>query len=548
MAPCTNISNSKVSGSFSRIRAICERLRPISCTKIRENLFVYGFEEYMTGWLELNISCPRDTMVTIQYAERVDENGEVLLEQAVTDDRLQRDYFISSGESFVYEPRFSYKGFYYVQVEGVPELTVEDAIACYIHNDVGSVSDFSCSDSMINWFHHAFRRTVLSNLQGLPSDTPVFEKLGWTADANAVAPAVLMNFDMRLFYRKWLRDFKESQLESGEIPPIIPTTGWGLSGADGWNEVQGPVPAWDICYPEMVYRMYWCYGEKDVLTEHYGTLKKYITYLAVCSDGGLFTKGLGDWLPPTGDISRHYAISPEGPALISGAFHIRIYEFMQKIATALGQEGDAQSYAAEHKRLVDLYHDTYFDSEKLYYKCKRYDGFRQAPNVLVLAFGIVPGHYRKAVLQHVLADLENREYHHCMGIMTVQHLLNVLSEEGYHEIAYKVLTVKGYPGWDYLRENGLKSLTEAWECKVTRSFCHYACGASDYWLMTYLAGVHQLEAGYKKVRIEPMLPEGVDFVQFTLNTVNGKIEVRCERREGKLVKSVQTDSRIEVDI
>ena len=112
--------------------------------------------------------------------------------------------------------------------------------------------------------------------------------------------------------------------------------------------------------------------------------------LKKCANGGLFEKGLGDWLPPSGDPERDCAGSPEGPALISGAYHIRIFEFMQKIAAALGKVSDEEDFAKERKRLIGLYHDIYFDTERMYYKCKQYDGFRQAPNVLALAFGIVP--------------------------------------------------------------------------------------------------------------------------------------------------------------
>ena len=58
--------------------------------------------------------------------------------------------------------------------------------------------------------------------------------------------------------------------------------------------------------------------------------------------------------------------------------------------------------------------------------------------------------------------------------------------------------------------------------------------------------MENLEAGYKKVMIRPMLPKGMDFVEMTLDTVNGRIRLKCERRDGQLVKTVQADDRIEV--
>ena len=536
----------KLKYDFSEPITITERVTPISCTKLRDNVFVYAFDRYITGWLEINIDCPKDTKVSIQYAERINEQGEVQLKQGVTRERLQRDYFISAGVPMVYRPSFSYKGFYYVQVEGVPLLTIADAVGCFIHNDIKSINTFNCSDNLVNWIHNAFRRTVLCNFHGLPTDTPVFEKHGWTADANTVAPSVMLNFNAHRFYRKWLDDFLDSQTIYGEIPPIVPTTGWGLEGTGDWDDVEGPVPAWDICYPELVYWVYWYYDDSDVLIKHYDALQKYVAYLTERAENGLYKKGLGDWLPPTGDVRHDNAISPEGSELISGAYHIRIVEFMGKIAAVLKRDIDVARYEVERKRLIELYNSTYFDKELGYYRCEKYGGFRQAPNVLALAFGIANPEGKDGIIKMLLSNLEARTFHLCTGIMSTHYLLQVLTEAGYHELAYKILTVEGYPGWDYLRQNGVQTLTESWEYDVSRSLCHYAIGAVDYWIMVCLAGVHQLAAGFKKVRIEPKLPMGVDFVEYTLETISGTIAVKAERKAGQIVKTLSASGEIEI--
>lgn len=537
----------KLTYDFSEPIAVTERISPRSCTKIRDNVFVYEFEEYITGWIELRIDCPRDTRVSIQYTERKGENGKAVLEHSITPNgRLQRDYFISAGTPVTYRPSFSYKGFHYVQVEGIPNLTCADAIGCFFHNDITGIAQFSCSEPLITWIHNAFRRTVLCNFHGLSTDTPVFEKHGWGGDAAAIAPGVLFNFNAHRFYRKWLNDFRDSQTADGELSPIVPTPGWGLTGHTPWEAVCGPTPTLDICYPELVYQLYWHYEDTEVLQQHYAPLQKYAAYLTEWTGGELCCKGLGDWLAPSGDLMTENAEPPEGPTLVEGAYHIRIFERMEQIARALGAESDAAAYAAEHKRLIALYNKHYYDPEKGYYCSESYPHFRQAANVLALAFGIAGAEQKAAVCRNLLTHLEARSYHLDTGMYLTQYLPIALSEAGHHEIAWKVITAKGYPGWDYMRSRGARTISESWEYDSCRSHCHYANAAVESWIVTHLMGIHQLAPGYRKVRIDPQLPAGLDFAEYTLQTVRGSLHVRCERKNGKLETQISASEEIKL--
>lgn len=541
------VPKGKLEYDYSEPIAITERLAPISCTKVREGVFVYEFTPYITGWIELNIDCPRDTEVSIQYTERLGENDEVVLKQYITPNgRLQKDFFISAGTPMTYRPAFSYKGFHYVQVEGAENLTISDAVACFFHNDVKSVSSFSCSNELVEWVHNAFRRTVLCNFHGLSTDTPVFEKHGWSGDGVTITPAVMSNFDAHKFYRKWLNDFRDSQLETGEISVIVPSPGWGVTGRTDWDDVCGPVPAWDLGYPELVYNLYWYYGDTDVLEEHYPALQKYAAYMKEWTKNGLCKKGLGDWIPPTGDPTSESECGPEGPQIFESAYHIRIFEMISLIASALGKNEDANLYKAEHTRLSELFNQTYFDKERGYYCTKEYTGFRQACNIMPLAFGIATPEIKEVVLQKLLADLEERDYHLNTGIFSARFLLEVLTDEGYHDVAYKVFNAKGYPGYDYFRQQGATTFPESFEYEGCRSHCHYAIGSVDIWIITHLLGIRSLAPGYQKVQIAPNLPEDISYASYSLDTVSGTISVKYERKDGKLVKEIVVSDGIEI--
>ena len=538
----------KLEYDYSEPIAITERVAPVSCTKVKDGVFVYEFTPYITGWIELYIDCPCDTVVSVQYAERLGENGEVVLEHCITPNgRLQKDFFISAGKPITYRPAFSYKGFHYVQVEGVQSLTVSNAVGCFFHNDIKSVSTLSCSNELVEWVHNAFRRTVLCNFHSLSTDTPVFEKHGWSGDAGTISPAILSNFDAHKFYRKWLNDFRDSQLETGEISVIIPTPGWGVTGRTDWDDVCGPVPAWDECYPELVYELYWRYNDKDVLDEHYESLKKYSVYIKDWTKGDLCKKGLGDWIPPTGDPNSHSQMAPEGPQLFESAYHVRIFELMEKIAKAIGKNDDASEYAIEHKRLIDLFNATYFDQSRGYYCTEEYTDFRQVSNVMPLAFGIATPEIKESVLEVLLDDLKKRDYHLNTGIFSARFLLDVLTKSGYHDTAYKVFMAKGYPGYDYFRQQGATTFPESFEYEGCRSHCHYAIGSVDIWIIEQLLGIHQLSPGYKRISIEPNLPEDIDFASYSLDTVSGTIFVKYERKGDKLAKDIVVSDGIEIE-
>lgn len=537
----------KLMYDFSEPIAVTEKISPVACVKLADKTYALEFDKYLTGWIELSVDCPKDTTVSIYYTERKNAEGYPYINGSIVPGgRLQKDFFISTGEKVIYRPMFSYKGFRYVLVEGMDDLKVSDAVGCFVHSDIQSIATLACSDDLITWIHHAVRRTILSNFHGLSTDTPVYEKLGWGGDAAAISPSVLYNFDARKFYRKWAKDFLDCQTEDGEISVINPTHGWGLTGKTRWQAVCGPTPTADLCWAEIVYRLYWCYGDMDALTENYEGLKKYAAYLKNWANGGLCTKGIGDWLPPTGNVEKAHAEPPEGPQIVESAYHIRIMERMHQIALALGKTDDAKEFAQERQHLIDLYNDAYYDAQKGYYCRPEYPHFRQACNVLAIAFGIADGEKTKKVMEHLLQDIQSKDFHTDMGVFTSMYLPIVLTEQGYHDIAYRIVTAKGYPGLDYMRQKGATTMSESWEYDGCRSCCHYALGAVENWIITYLAGIHQLAPGYAKVKIDPKMPEGMDYIQYSLETVRGTIDMKCYRKDGQIVKEISVPETIEM--
>lgn len=84
------------------------------------------------------------------------------------------DTFILKGNGTeVFEPRFTYHGFRYVQIEGMetkPEK--KDVIGCVVHSSVKQISSFQTDNELLNRFYQCMLWTERSNLYGLPTDCP----------------------------------------------------------------------------------------------------------------------------------------------------------------------------------------------------------------------------------------------------------------------------------------------------------------------------------------------------------------------------------------
>ena len=81
--------------------------------------------------------------------------------------------------------------------------------------------------------------------------------------------AGLYNADSRNFYKKWVQDMRDSQRDDGAYPLVAPYI-WGDRGYGqaGWAEAGLIVP----------YNVYLMTGDKEVLRDHYASMKKHMEW------------------------------------------------------------------------------------------------------------------------------------------------------------------------------------------------------------------------------------------------------------------------------
>jgi len=504
-------------------------------TEDGDRLHVLDMGEMIAGWVEVTVEGEAGDPVSVKHAERLDDDGRPELSQGHVDAELQRDVFVRSHDAEdTFEPRCGYKGFRYVEIEGLEEPPDSgDVTAKSVHSAVeeGWQSDFSCGNDLLDVIHENSRRAMLNNYFGIPTGCTVFEKNGWTGDAQLTAEAALYNFDTARFYRKWLDDIADAQRADGELPPIVPTTGWGYRDDDGMD---GPHPGWDGAYVLIPWWLYQYCGDRRTLARHYEGMCAYVEYLGTAADEYIVDAGLGDWVPPGSDNKAEEMVPPEGPAITSTGYYARFAEVVADAAAVLDRPGDVERYRSLAGEITAAFNDAFRDASRGYYRTGEVEEYRQTSNVFPLAFGLVPDEHEDAVVESLVADvMGTHDGHLNTGIHGTKYLLSTLTAHGHVDVAYTIATQRDYPSWGHWIEDGATALYELWELNA-RSLDHHMFGSIEDWFYGHLAGIRPAEPGFETVLVDPSPPTDLDRAAATVDTHRGTVEAGWQRVEGGL--------------
>lgn len=485
---------------------------------------VADFGRQLAGWVRIGApEVPAGTQITLRFGEQIDENGVLLDNPHVHSERLDVHEFVVAETVRTWEPRFTHTGFRYVEVTGVDRPDQLDLAAQHAHNDVARVSSFSCSDQVLTWIDKAMRLTVVNNLQHLPTDTPVYEKNGWTGDVHVALEAMLHQFDLRQLLVKWLDDIADGQAADGQLSVIAPTPGWGYLEA----------PEWTTLYPYLVERLDTWYGVPEVVERHLDSVLRYVDRELARLDADGLTRGiLGDYLAPgttgtpPGDDLRIAASCYLVRGLRSAAILVeRAVGGSQGTVTS---KDTAQRLRRAADELAGAINAAFLDLEQGCYRSPVEPTYRQTSNVLPLAFGITPDEHVAAVAQRLAAEIEARGNRHDAGCLGLSELFGVLTRTGHAEIALAVATGRIAPSWGSWMEAGETTMLEMWG-PVERSRNHYFMGAMTRWLYESVAGVRMIAAQWREFAVDPAARSDLEHASFWFTGPSGELGAAWQR-------------------
>jgi alpha-L-rhamnosidase len=493
---------------------IIETVQAKSIRQTDAGRYIVDFGINIVGWVEFQVKGEAGTSVQLRYGEKLNPDDTVYNENSYVFGESQTDHYILNGIGMeTWEPAFSYKGFRYVELVNWPEAPeLANILGKIVRSSVRKTGKFTCSNPLLNHIYKATSHTILNNLHSIPTDTPVYEKNGWTGDAHLIAETANYSFDLLLFWEKWMQDFQDCQKPDGAIPLIVPASQWG------WDHA----PVWTSAYVLIPWYLYMHYGDRRVLDQHYNTMKAYADWeISKLNADYTAHSVLGDWVPPG---SKDWS-PPEGSRLMAAAYAYYILKTVSQIAEAVGTASDVENYSNVAQKIAESFHSTFFNRDKGIYETEIEAGYRQASNIIPLAFGLTPSADTAQVIEHLMHDIiAVRDKHLNTGIIGTKYILPVLTDLGFGEIAYAIADQKTYPSWGFWLENGIQTLLEEWELK-SRSQNHYMFGTVVEWFFKYLAGIQPDAPGYKAFTVKPHILGSLTQVSAEMETIYGQILV-----------------------
>ena len=506
-------------------------------------VFVYDIGQNLSGWARIRVSAPKGTAVELFYSEKLDAGGRPSHEvgYALVGGPLQTDYYIARGAGAeLWTPRFSYKGFQYLQISapgGQPlpaNVSVHVEAIEQIRSALETTSKFDTGNRLLNRIHGNTRWAVESNLHGVVTDTPIYEKNPWTGDAQLSAGVIATLFDAERLYRKLAGDMADAQNATGEVPLLAPSNEhYGYVGKPAFKPADccGATPAWDAFWFVLPWEAYQRHGDGRILAKTYPLMQRYLdTWIPrwTARDGDRYahtlTAGLGDWDPPEG--------TPTNIALSSTAYYAHFAQIARDVAQVLDQPADAARYDALFRAIRADFNARFLSPDGIY-RDKAADAFSQTAQVLPLAFGLAPDEVRDALVMRIADDIKQRGGNAFVGILGARYILPVLSAAGYTDLAYTVATQTDYPSWGHwIEELGWTGLGEYWE-HTSRSRNHHFFGTIVQWMYEDLAGMRPLEPGYRRIEFRPEAPAQLEHVSASYESVRGTVATTWRRtREG----------------
>ncbi|MFK0118089.1 family 78 glycoside hydrolase catalytic domain [Streptomyces sp. NPDC090994] len=518
-----------------------ESVAPVAVTTSPAGRTVVDFGQNLVGRLRIRVRGEAGRTVTLRHAE-VLEDGELCtrpLRHATATDRYT---LRGAPEGEEWEPRFTFHGFRYAEIDGWPgPLDPADVTAVVLHSDLRRTGWFSCSDASLTRLHENVVWGMRGNFVDVPTDCPQRdERLGWTGDVQVFAPTAAFLYDVRDLLRSWLRDLAADQGDdprgvppvfSPDIPVITPVPlPPGNPPMTGWCDAAVIVP----------WVLYERYGDTEVLRAQYPSMRAWIDAVdRLAGPGRIWGEGFqfGDWLDPTApadDPGR--AMTPS--ALVATAYFAHSCRLLARTAHLLAKTDDAEHYHA----LADSVRDAF--RGRFHAGGGRLTEETQTAYALALCFRLLEDDAERAEAGRRLAGLVAEGDHRIgTGFLGTPLVCEALTDTGHVETAYRLLTQRACPSWLYQVDMGATTVWERWDSMLPdgsvnpgemTSFNHYAFGAVADWIHRTVAGLAPAAPGYRRLLVRPRPGAGLTWARAAHETPYGRAETGWRLDAGTL--------------
>ena len=508
------------------VRAI-EDFKARTITEPKPGVFVLDLGQNFAGVPRLKVSGKPGQKITLRFAERLNPDGTIYT--ANLRSARSTDTYICRGKGTeVWQPRFTFHGFQYIEVTGLTGKPSRDTVVgVALSTDTPVVGTFTCSDPMLNQLVNNIYWTQRANFIDIPTDCPQRdERMGWTGDAQVYIRTATLNTDVEAFFTKWLVDLEDGQRADGQFPCVAPCVVAGDDGGPAWADA-GVICPWTT---------YEVYGDRRALERHYDAMKRFIEFCRQRSTPDLLPPAnfhcFGDWLSIRADTPKE---------VIYTAYFAYSTKLTARAAEALGNTEDANKYNALFERIRAAFNQAYVSADG------RINGNTQSGYVLALAFDLVQGDQAKLAAKYLVEDIEKCNWHLSTGFIGTKSLMLVLSEIGRPDVAYRLLHNETFPSWGFSIKHGATSIWERWDGWTPEkgfqdpgmnSFAHYSFGAVYQWMVENIGGIGSAALSYKEILMAPQPDPQLKSAAVAYRSIRGLIATDWQKKDGQLLFNV----------
>lgn len=480
---------------------VTEILHPVSVRK-SENGYIYALNQNIAGTLRITATAPKGTKITINYNESDNENIDSYLGHNGTD-----TYVFAGTGNETFEFDLVYHGFQYIIIKGLDTtIPLENIQALVLSTCNESTLTFQSSNELMNKLVSNTDWSIKGNFVSTITDCPTREKNTWTGDAQLIATTSTYFYNTYNIYDNFQRMSRYSQYADGSFQALIPSMKNNNENMSTGSSSQG----WCDSIITIPYNMYKAYGLKNVITDNYDSMKKYMDYVIKSDTYNISDESADNYYLRRGHCwgdhlayynyknnkkkgQQSYYIKDEdyGQVMrethyedIATAYASYMSRIMADFATQLGKTDDAAYYSDVAEKYAAAWRKNWLEEDGITTKSNS-----QTSYALGLEYNLYEPEKRAAAAQKLADIIKEDDYLLSVGFMGIDIVLPALSNNGQAETAFKL----------YLSENEKCSLyntvkkgaTTIWESPSGGSLNHYAYGASSRWVIENVLGISQ---------------------------------------------------------
>ena len=437
-------------------------------------------------------------------------------------DGMRLRYIFDDTDDYVeYCPQCTFFGYRFISVTATAPVRIASVLSIPVTSittdmETGTLSTGSPS---INQLISNTLWSQRSNYLSVPTDCPQRnERQGWTADTQVFTCTGSFFADTDAFLRKWMRDMRDSQSDTGAFPGVAPTAQYGNDMMRlGWADAGIIVPwtIWKQFGDEQIVRENWESMERfmrhvdETRYDHTALLEENKNYqwadwLSCEPLESCLGLAFDSWYLPLPDAVNYWQY-------LGASYWAMDAAMMADMASAIGE--DAEFYDRMATSAKSYLKETFLDADGRF----KTDilNTMQTPALFALKNGLVEGEARERMIAGLRQNFA--EHGNCLqtGFLGTSILMSTLTANGMADIAWDLLFQDKYPSWLYSVQNGATTIWERWNSYTKEnglgplgmnSFNHYAYGCVCQWIWETAAGIASDPAapGFKHIIMSPI--------------------------------------------